>query len=473
MSEIIKRTTVVEIVATRDAALSQARVAAELRARADEAGKLAGSLQQQASNGRDFHLAQHDRQEAYRAIFGKIDVEASVEAFRRHLDAATWVYLLDLAGIRELMDRTAVEAFHDDLRNDPPAVTLESVAQILSDLFSDRELIFQRSIARIFSGLDRRFRSHDGWKIGSRIILTRLFNEWGSWSFHNEAPAQITDCERIFMVLDQQQGDPGSLVRAIDAARYSRTRVMEPMQTTLSTRYFRIRIYKNGNAHLWFERPDLVEKVNQILADYYGAVLADGVPRETTVEDLVGTALARDLAFYPSPAAVAAELVRVAEPGDGQRVLEPSAGTGALVRAILARSAGATIHAIEVDPGRADLLAYLARSEPRVTVQRANFLALPPNPVYDLVVMNPPFHGTHWIDHVVRAMDWLRPGGLLVSVVPASAETGETERHEHFRAWAEEHRSGWHALYKDLPAESFAESGTRVQTSILVLRSPR
>src|SRR3546814_7678385 len=40
--------------------------------------------------------------------------------------------------------------------------------------------------------------------------------------------------------------------------------------------YFRVRIFWNGNLHLWFERKDLLVEVNKLLAEYYGEVIGDG-----------------------------------------------------------------------------------------------------------------------------------------------------------------------------------------------------
>src|SRR3546814_7969254 len=40
--------------------------------------------------------------------------------------------------------------------------------------------------------------------------------------------------------------------------------------------YFRVRIFGNGNLHLWFERKDLLVEVNKLLAEYYGEVIGDG-----------------------------------------------------------------------------------------------------------------------------------------------------------------------------------------------------
>ena len=64
----------------------------------------------------------------------------------------------------------------------------------------------------------------------------------------------------------------------------------------------RLRRFSNGNGHLFFE-PDTLRDINRALAEYYGDVLPDaegdgeGKPRAST-------AVAKDLQYYPTPAAI-------------------------------------------------------------------------------------------------------------------------------------------------------------------------
>ncbi|TIO48759.1 MAG: DUF4942 domain-containing protein, partial [Mesorhizobium sp.] len=104
---------------------------------------------------------------------------------------------------------------------------------------------------------------------------------------------------------------------------------------------FRIVAYKNGNAHLWFTRDDLVERVNKMLAEYYGEVIGDGQTREQ--DDLFRnrkTSPAKNFGFFPTPDEAADELLKgipIMQASDAPRlrILEPSAGTGNLARRCL------------------------------------------------------------------------------------------------------------------------------------------
>lgn len=119
-------------------------------------------------------------------------------------------------------------------------------------------------------------------------------------------------------------------------------------------------------------------------------------------------------AFF-TPLALVAEIVQRIDLWTGALVLEPSAGDGRFVHAL--RTAGAIVHACEIDDAmRAKCAAEGAE------ILGADFLALPPNPIYPFVVMNPPFSGRQYRTHIEHAYRFLRPGGMLWAIAPANAE---------------------------------------------------
>jgi hypothetical protein len=72
--------------------------------------------------------------------------------------------------------------------------------------------------------------------------------------------------------------------------------------------------------------------------------------------------------------------------------------------------------------------------------------------------MNPPFYGRHYAKHVRHAMKFLKPGGKLVAILPATARYDHGELDDLKPDWS------------DLPLGAFAESGTNVCTTIAVIR---
>jgi 16S rRNA G1207 methylase RsmC len=80
---------------------------------------------------------------------------------------------------------------------------------------------------------------------------------------------------------------------------------------------------------------------------------------------------------------------------------------------------------------------------------------------FDRIVMNPPFERGVDIAHIKHAMTFLKPGGRLVAI----CANGPRQRF-HLKD------SGLASEWIDLPAGTFKEQGTGVNTAMLVIDKP-
>ena len=107
----------------------------------------------------------------------------------------------------------------------------------------------------------------------------------------------------------------------------------------------------------------------------------------------------------------------------------------------------------EIDPQRAH----------NAGVRCFDFMQVYAEPAYDRVIMNPPFSQGRWYKHVLHAYDILKPGGRLVAIIP----NGAINQKYHER---------WEVMMKGfvneipLPKGTFEESGTMIETRILVVK---
>lgn len=169
----------------------------------------------------------------------------------------------------------------------------------------------------------------------------------------------------------------------------------------------------------------------------------------------------QDFGYFPTPAAVVDRLIEYAQLEDGMSALEPSAGQGAIARALA--SVGVTVDCVELLPDNAK---HLMGIELYGTVMVADFMSIHPLPSYDRVVMNPPFDKKRSdIHHVMHALRFLKPGGLLVSVMPSGVMFRDDALTRDLRGLIES-RSG---QIISLPTGSFKESGTMVNSVIVVI----
>ena len=164
--------------------------------------------------------------------------------------------------------------------------------------------------------------------------------------------------------------------------------------------------------------------------------------------------------FFPSPPEVVARLMTLARVQPGMRVLEPSAGKGAIAYACA--DAGATVDCIELMEANFVALSGDARLG---SVRHMDFLALAPEPIYDRVAMNPPFSRQADIKHVLHALRFLKPRGLLVSVMAAGLTFRDNKLTQDFRDMIRERGGNIEAL----PDGAFKASGTMVSSVIVTI----
>lgn len=155
-------------------------------------------------------------------------------------------------------------------------------------------------------------------------------------------------------------------------------------------------------------------------------------------------------AFY-TPASLADRLAEWAIISGSERVLEPSAGDGALVRACMRQAervveagrARVRVTAVDIDPVACISLRNEFAGEH--TIVEGDFLSLSPDNSrkFDRIVANPPFTRNHsipldrrkelreslqikgaaglWVHFLLHSLKFLRVGGRLAAVVPAAA----------------------------------------------------
>lgn len=146
------------------------------------------------------------------------------------------------------------------------------------------------------------------------------------------------------------------------------------------------------------------------------------------------------------------------------RVLEPSAGQGAIAKAAHSAAADVMIDMYELMPANNDILHGLNLRLSGIG-KPTDFLTVDPDPVYDRVVMNPPFGRQADIKHVSHALKFLKPVGLLVSVMASSVTFRSNKLTTDFRQLIEVR--GGHI--EELPEGAFKSSGTMVNTVIVVI----
>jgi hypothetical protein len=142
----------------------------------------------------------------------------------------------------------------------------------------------------------------------------------------------------------------------------------------------------------------------------------------------------------------------------GMSVLEPSAGEGALADECVRQGAANVTCCEQHDP-------YVETLRGKgYPVRHEDFLEMSPRPVFERVVMNPPFTRNQDVTHVKRALQWLTPDGRLVAIM-----ADNVDRRPFVELRAAITAGGFLCGTYRLPEGSFKSSGTNIRTLILVV----
>jgi hypothetical protein len=409
-----------------------------------------------------------------RGTWGNVTIDVSPpfeSSLADSLLKSAWRHVFQVGGFERIASANDKRLF-EQMFAKPPAFTEQNVWEVFSKYRDPRSAIL-RGMAEVFSQLDPAFKSHEKMKIGmkglpKRVILSSV-GSWGSWGYDrlrdllNALAAYqglpLMDGFELSLILNDGQAlrdggefaDPSELRRYQRILRSGQDLAEKPQTRTVPARGVWLKRFQNGNGHLYFTTGALRD-INNALAEYYGDVLPD-CPDERPAKQRTGTSVSKDLQYYPTPVEVVNRVIADGYSLKGARVLEPSCGCGRFMDAV--RTAGGDVVGCEVDPVRAAMCEAKGHR-----VMRMNFLETIPTADFDHVVMNPPFFGRHYAKHVKHALRFLKPGGLLRAILPATA------RYDHGEL--DDLRPRW----DDLPVGSFSESGTNINTTVATIRVP-
>lgn len=396
------------------------------------------------------------------------DPEQIIKDAEREMLKSAWAEIIKRSGVRDVMVERRQNELNELLRSgELPPLNAESIRSFIDGLRGDLDRIVSEAIeeaSRVLRPHDFAYKTNDdGWELGEKAIIEYgVISEW-DWRINHHRRPNITAIDNAFHLLDGKgvAKHPHTLVCAIESA-------MQAGIQTCETPYFRVKWFKNGNIHWEFLRMDLVAALNARTgnralrdAERHGKYNPKAKHRQRRRKDH------SDLNYFVTPEPLAKHLVDLADLGSlGHRcrILEPSAGEGAIVKAIRSRLYGAKITAVELDYARAGTLRQVFGGD--VSVVKADFLDFKPNSPYPRIIANPPFSDGRDAEHILHMLKLLAPGGVLVSVAGAGVMFRTDRVYVELRGAV----AALGGTISPLPEDSFKESGTSVSSCVILVK---
>lgn len=177
--------------------------------------------------------------------------------------------------------------------------------------------------------------------------------------------------------------------------------------------------------------------------------------------------LKKEFQFFATPEHLANRLVKLANINASHLIMEPSAGQGAIIKAIQKEIPNTTVCAFELMDINKTFLQKMANVE----LLGNDFLKEAKSPLYnqfDRIIANPPFSNNQDIDHICKIYMCCKPGGRIVTIAGKHWQIGQENKCKQFREWLSE----INAEIIEIEAGTFKESGTNISTCILIIDKP-
>lgn len=169
----------------------------------------------------------------------------------------------------------------------------------------------------------------------------------------------------------------------------------------------------------------------------------------------------KDLQFFETPEDVCNYLLTFV-PTAPKDILEPSAGRGAIVRALNLQFPKANIDYCEISSINRKMF------KGNANFIGEDFLKLTSPKQYDAIIANPPFAKNQDIEHFYKMYEVCKLGGYILSIMSNHWKLAENKKETSFRKFLEEKN----AEVFDIEQGAFKDSGTLVSSCIVRLIKP-
>lgn len=171
--------------------------------------------------------------------------------------------------------------------------------------------------------------------------------------------------------------------------------------------------------------------------------------------------LKKDFQFFATPSRLCDKIVSLANINEKHSILEPSAGDGAIVKAIAREIPNKIVDCFEL----MGVNRMLLEKNPNVNLIGNDFITEQVDRKYDRIIANPPFTNNSDIQHLYKMYDCLKDGGRVVCITSMHWKNSSNKIETEFRKWLDKKN----AITEDVDAGEFKESGTMVPTVIIVI----
>lgn len=243
VTDIIKSVNIDDILAHREAFIKELKQTAKHMEAAEKI-----YIQSNIDPDRVFEALPRERFTSYKAE------RFSVEEFTKGFDATAWDHLMKASGMLSFMNASSIETWREDvIKKRIPELTKENILTTFQGIYDKRLIMLESGILSVFRALSYDYKSNNPVKFGKKIIREKMCSDL---RIHQMQASHLDDLERFMHIADGKP-QPDTRTGFGSAPPHHETDYLETEN------------FQNGNVHIKFKRPDLVDKMNAIIGKHF------------------------------------------------------------------------------------------------------------------------------------------------------------------------------------------------------------
>ena len=179
-----------------------------------------------------------------------------------HVNRAAWRKLMSVTGLSNTFDAEAMSEFDKGLEQKPVIeFTSKNVMATIQKLSSEQGVMFSRGLVTLFKSLSGNYKSNSAFKVKRRSVVSRvLCTRWGG--LRNEASHTCNDLERVLCGLTGREFKPYTM--------WGEWLEQNNIGEDYEDDFILVKFFQNGNGHLYIKDDKLLNRINDVIADWYG-----------------------------------------------------------------------------------------------------------------------------------------------------------------------------------------------------------
>ena len=180
------------------------------------------------------------------------------EEFKKEFDKKIWRHLFDISGTSHLMNADQKAEFEKSMETNVPEINVETIEATLHIAKQERGETFIKGLIGTMQGVCSSYKNNKSFMINKKLIFSGI-DGWGEYA--DKMKNRMVDIERMIHIANNEMPPKVGLNNSLYG--------MAGKQEFKEFKYFSVKTFFNGNAHLVITCKGTLNKLNDMIADYY------------------------------------------------------------------------------------------------------------------------------------------------------------------------------------------------------------